>query len=149
MNCSEYAAMLTGYIDEELTPEDRARLEKHLTGCEACRGELAALTGLKEELAMMDFVEPTDVELDAYWAGVYNRLERRLGWILLSVGAVALIAYGAFELVEKFVRDPSVALILKVGVLAGILGLVILFVSILRERLAVSKADRYSQEIKR
>ena len=149
MNCSEYAPMLTGYMDGELSPEDRARLEEHLKGCETCQGELAALTGLKEELAMMDFVEPTDVELDAYWAGVYNRMERRAGWVLLSVGAIALIAYGAFKLVEKFVTDPSVALMLKIGVLAVVLGLIILFISILRERIAVSKADRYSREIKR
>ena len=50
---------------------------------------------------------------------------------------------------EEIVRDPNVATVLKVGVVAAILGLAILFVSILRERLAVSKADRYSREIKR
>ena len=32
MTCDEYEALLTGYVDDELTAEDRARLEEHLAG---------------------------------------------------------------------------------------------------------------------
>ncbi len=38
-------------LDGRLAPERRAGVEGHLEGCEACRGEIAALRGVKEALA--------------------------------------------------------------------------------------------------
>ncbi len=149
MNCDDFKPMLTGYLDGELTPERSAELEAHLATCEACRRELAELTGLKEELAMMKFKEPPDVELERYWRSVYNRLERGLGWILFSVGAIVVLCYGAFLLIEEMIKDPRIAVLLKVGVVALVFGAVILFVSLLRERLAVRKVDKYSKEVER
>ena len=98
---------------------------------------------------MMKFKEPTDVELERYWHSVYNRLERGLGWVLFSLGAIIVLCYGGFKLVEEIVRDPGVAVLLKVGIVALVFGTVILFVSLLRERLAVVKVDRYSKEVER
>lgn len=34
-------ALFSDYADDELSAADRARLDEHLHGCEACRGELA------------------------------------------------------------------------------------------------------------
>lgn len=149
MSCDEFKAMLTGYLDGELTPEQRADLEGHLGTCRACEAELAELTKLKEELSMMRFKEPEDVELARYWRSVYNRLERGLGWVLFSVGAIIVLCYGAFKLIEEVIKDPSVAVLLKVGVVALIFGTVVLFVSLLRERLVVGKVDKYSKEVER
>ena len=104
---------------------------------------------LKAGLAMIKFKEPTDAELERYWRGIYNRLERGLAWILFSVGAIIVLCYGAFELLEEMIKDPSIALILKIGVGALVLGGVALFVSILRERLAVRAKDKYSKEVER
>jgi predicted anti-sigma-YlaC factor YlaD len=141
--------MLTAYLDGELPPDRRRRLEGHLAECQSCRRELEALAAVKEDLAMIKFKEPSDVELERYWGRIYNRLERGVGWILLSVGAIILLCYGAFKLVESVVTDPGVALVLKLGVLALVFGVVILFVSLLRERLAVRKTDKYSKEVQR
>ena len=149
MSCDEYEPMLTAYVDGELEAEDRLRLEEHLAGCEACRQALAELNALQEVLDMIKFTEPTDVELEKYWRNVYNRLERGVGWVLLSVGAIVLLCYGAFRLIEGVLGDTGVALAVKVGVVALMFGVVVLFVSLLRERLAVRKTDRYSKEIKR
>ena len=98
---------------------------------------------------MIRFKEPSDAELERYWSSIYNRLERGAGWILLSVGAIILLCYGAFRLVEGIIKDPKVAIVLKVGVVALVFGVVILFVSLLRERLAVRKVDKYSREVER
>ncbi|HET6429229.1 MAG TPA: zf-HC2 domain-containing protein [Phycisphaerae bacterium] len=149
MNCRDYEPMLAAYVDGELSEQDRGRLQEHLSGCLGCTDRLAELTALQEELAMIKFTEPTDVDLQRYWAGVYNRLERGVGWILLSVGSILLLCYGAFKLIEGIVTDPKVALVVKIGVVALVFGVVILFVSLLRERLAVRKSDKYSREIER
>ena len=149
MNCQDYEPMLAAYADGELSDEDRGKLQEHLSGCPRCRAQLAELTALQEDLAMIKFTEPTDVELQRYWACVYNRLERGVGWILVSIGSILLLCYGAFKLVEEIVTDPKVAVVVKIGVVALVFGVVILFVSLLRERLAVRKSDKYSREIER
>ena len=149
MSCEEFEPMIAGYLDGELSPQQRDRLDSHLAGCDSCRRELAELTELKENLAMIGFKEPSDVEMQRYWRSVYNRLERGLGWILLSIGAIVLLCYGAFKLIEALIKDPNVVLGLKIGVVALAFGAAILFVSLLRERLAVRKVDKYSREIKR
>ena len=149
MNCDEIAELLDGYVDDELPPDQRAAVEAHLAGCGACRTQCDDLAGLKEDLAMITFREPTDAELDRYWQRVYNRLERGIGWLLLSIGAVVLLCYVAYLLIENVIQNPAVALTLKIGLSALIVGAVVLFVSILRERLSVRKADRYSKEIQR
>jgi hypothetical protein len=141
--------MISAYVDGELTPEQRERLESHLSACDACKRELAEVRALKKELDMIKFTEPTDEQLERYWSGVYNRLERGAGWVLFSIGAIVLLCYGGFKLVEQVVRDPAIAWWVKGGVLALVFGLAILFVSLLRERLAVRKVDKYSKEVER
>ena len=149
MSCDEFKPMMMGYLDGELQPEQRVRFENHVAACGDCALELAEFRKVKEELAMMNFQEPSDAELERYWHSIYNRLERGLGWILFSLGAIVLLCYGGFKLVEEMVKDPNVALLVKAGVLALVFGVVILFVSLLRERLTVWKVDRYSKEVTR
>jgi predicted anti-sigma-YlaC factor YlaD len=149
MSCDEFDRMAGAYLDGELPDNERRRFEDHLAACDACRRELAELKRLTEDLNMMRFKEPGDEELERYWAGVYNRVERGIGWILLSVGAILTLCYGAFEIIEEMIRDPAISVILKVGVCALIAGLVVLFVSLLRERLVVRKVDRYAREVER
>ena len=46
-------------------------------------------------------------------------------------------------MIEHIVEDPSIGMLLKVALLVLILGLSILLVSVLRERLYFWKTDRY------
>ena len=98
---------------------------------------------------MIKFKEPSDAELERYWSRIYNRLERGVGWILFSLGAIVLICWGAFEAIEEMIQDPGISLALKVGVVALIVGGAILLVSAVRERLTVRKTDKYSREVER
>jgi predicted anti-sigma-YlaC factor YlaD len=149
MSCDEFRSMISAYADGELTPDQRERLESHLSACDACKRELAEVRALKKELDMIKFTEPTDEQLERYWSSVYTRLERGAGWVLFSIGAIVLLCYGGFKLVEEVVRDPAIAWWVKGGVLALVFGLAVLFVSLLRERLAVRKVDKYSREVER
>ncbi len=149
MNCQDFQDMLTAYIDGELPDSQRQKLQEHLDGCETCRSQLQAYRRLKEDLDMIQFKEPTDAELQRYWQGIYNRLERGVGWMLFSAGAIVLLCYGVFKLLETLIRNPTVEWILKVGAVAMVFGLVVLFVSILRERLSLRKVDKYSREVEK
>jgi len=97
----------------------------------------------------MKHKEPPDEAWENYWSRVYNRLERGLSWILISIGAMILLFYGGFKAVESLVKDPAVAILLKVAILVLLAGLVILFVSVVRERIFTYKKDKYAKEVKR
>ena len=149
MNCDEAKALMMAHLDGELSPEQRTALDAHVAQCEHCRRELDAFADLQEELQMVKFKEPTDAELARYWSSVYNRLERGLGWILFSLGSIVLLCWGAFTLIEEVIKDPKVPVAVKFGTVAAVFGIVILIVSVARERLSVRKADRYSQEVEK
>ena len=149
MSCEDYRRLITGYVDDELSVADRERLESHLRACDACQRERDELVAFKEHLTMIKFKEPSDAELERYWKSIYNRLERGLGWILFSLGAIVVSCWVAFEAIEEVIKDPNVSLLLKVGIVSLIVGGVVLFVSIVRERLTIRKTDKYSREVER
>jgi len=143
MTCQHYKELIMGYLDNELEDEQKRVFEEHLQTCSACARELEEFRKLKQITDEVRLVEPEDRIWQQYWGGIYNRIERGLGWTVFSVAAILLVIYGGFKAIEEIIKDPSVAMILKVVLLALIAGLAVLFVSILRERLYFWKKDRY------
>ncbi len=143
MTCHNYKDLMMGYLDNELTDEQKSRFEEHLSGCPECTDELKEFRKLKAITDEVTLVEPEDRIWQDYWNGVYNRIERNVGWIVFSVAAILLTIYGGFKLIEDIIKDATVGMLLKVGLLALIAGLAILFVSVLRERLHFRQKDRY------
>ena len=143
MTCHDYKDLLMGYLDNELSNEQRNRFEEHLAGCPECAGELKEFQKLKAITDEVTLVEPEDQIWQDYWHGIYNRIERSIGWIIFSVAAILLVIYGGFKLIETIVTDATVGMLLKLGLLALIVGLAILFVSVLRERIYFWSKDRY------
>ena len=143
MTCHNYKDLMMGYLDDELSAEQRRRFEEHLAGCPECVNELEEFRKLKAITDEVTLVEPEDRIWQDYWSGIYNRIERDVGWIVFSVAAILLTIYGGFTLIEDIVKDATVGMLLKAGLLALIVGLAIMFVSVLRERLYFWKKDRY------
>jgi predicted anti-sigma-YlaC factor YlaD len=140
--------LLTAYADGELDEAGRREVEKHLAESEHLRRELESMKKMKSLTSQMQLVQPEEEVWNMYWNHVYNRLERGLGWILLSVGAIILLSFGAFHFVRDFLFDPEPPLIMKIGVSAAILGVIILLVSVLRERLFIRKSERYKEIVR-
>ena len=143
MNCQDYKGLMMGYLDNELGQEQREAFEKHLAACSQCAKELEEFKKLKQITEGVTLVEPEDRIWQQYWSNMYNRVERGVGWIIVSVAGILLVIYGGFKAIEEIIRDPSVELTLKVVLLAFIVGIAVLFVSVLRERLYFWKTDRY------
>lgn len=143
MTCRNYKELLMGYLDNELDDEQREDLERHVSSCAECSAELEEFRELKKITDEVTLVEPEDKMWEHYWGGIYNRIERGIGWILFSIAAIVLVTYGGFKAIEDVVRDPTVGVVLKAGLVVLIVGLAILFVSVLRERIFFWKNDRY------
>lgn len=82
---------------------------------------------------------------DKYWTNIYNRIERGIGWILTSIGAMIVIFYGAYKAVESIIADPTLEWFVKIGILVFMGGIIIILVSVIREKFFTRKTDKYKE----
>ncbi|MHC4930799.1 MAG: anti-sigma factor family protein [Planctomycetota bacterium] len=142
---AELQALLMGYLDGELDEDQRARVEAALEKDAELRRELDQMRQLKELTAGLGPDGDADNELDAFWGGVYNRLERRAAWILLVGGFLILVGLVLF----LFFESEATPFGLKAAVACICLGALLLLWSVWRERCRVLPHDRYSREVHR
>jgi anti-sigma factor RsiW len=67
-------AHMSEYVDAELAPGDRDRIEHHIRDCSECRGLLASLQEMVSALATLG--HPRESVAGAVLAGVQQRLAR-------------------------------------------------------------------------
>jgi len=145
MKCEEVKPYLMSHLDGEIEPDKKTEIEKHLAECEECKREYQAFVKLKQETDKMKLADLSDELWNGYWKGVYRRVERGTGWVLLSMGAIILLCFGAYQFFKELLGDPNISLIVKIGVSMGALGAIVLLVSIIRERLFLCKTERYKE----
>ena len=143
MTCQDYKDSMMAYLDNELNDEQKRAFETHLASCPRCTQELEEFKSLKQITDGIELVEPEERLWQQYWGGIYNRIERGIGWVVFSVAGILLLIYAGFTAIENVITDPSVGILLKAGLVALLVGLAILFVSVVRERIFFWSKDRY------
>jgi uncharacterized membrane protein (DUF2068 family) len=76
-----------------------------------------------------------------YWPSVYAKIERGAGWGLVIIGAVIWVAYGVY----LFITDPGTGALTKLLVALPVVGVLMLLISVIRERMVVSRTERYKE----
>lgn len=139
LDCQQIDEMLSGYLDSELTQADRQRVELHLDSCSKCRDVYEELAGLRQAVGEMSFGEISREE----WSKIMNdlpvRTSRGAGWLMYVAGFLIVCGYGLYE----FLADDTVGALIKTGIAALVIGTLLLFISVLRERLLARKTDKY------
>lgn len=143
MTHQEIRERLPLFLSGELSPAERAEMEKHLKSCPECEKELAEFRRMDELLGGLQLVEPPDDIWEGYWTGIYNRLERGFGWLLFTLGASAVLFFGFIRLIQDVLTDPGLSWLIKVGLLCMGGGTIILLISVLREQRYLRKKERY------
>ena len=131
--------LLSGYIDGELTQQQRQRVEVHCGNCSDCESELSDLRELRRDVSNSKLSEyGEDVWREKMDDGTV-KATRSIGW-LLFLGAVLICGgVGIYE----FVLDSSMGTFEKTMIGAVYGGLALLFFSVLRQRLIERKTDKY------
>ncbi len=137
--------LLAGYVDGELSESERATFESELAKSAELRAELEEFKKLKEVTGTMKYADLPDEVWESYWASVYRKTERGLGWILLSISAILLLCFGAWHLFSGLWTSPEIPLWAKIGISGATVGAIILLVSYGRERLFAYNRDRYRE----
>ena len=143
-DCTEYKHLMMGLMDNELTPEETAFVNRHLIGCETCRKEFDDMSRSLKKLGAVSFYGTADDELDRIWKTPFSRFTRNAGIVIVIAGWIILILYSLFETLRSG-AEPALP---KIAFLGIIIGLIILLYTVITDRLRVLKTDPY-KEIKR
>lgn len=129
-------------LDGELDAAELAILHRELEDNDAYRVEWDQLSRLKEVTDTMSLQSPPGEVWAGYWESVYRRIERGVGWILFSIGAIVLLSYGAWEAIDTLLASNA-PLLVKGGLLSTLVGLIILGISVTREKMFTHRRDKY------
>ena len=141
MNDREHVGeLLSGYIDGELTQQEQQRVRLHCETCPSCGTQLEELTALRKQVGQTSFGTHDANQWRENMNDVPTRASRGLGWLLLIGGA--LIAAGFF--VVEFLRGFDELGLIERLIVGGVYGgMLLLFISVLRQRLIERKKDKY------
>ena len=137
--------LMMGALDGEISPEERRELDTMLETSSEFREEWEQMNRVKEVTSTMALREPPEEIWGEYWTSVYNRTERGIGWLLLSLGSIVLLGYGVWKWAEAVFRTEDLPLLPKVAILGVAFGLSVLVVSVIREKLFTKKHDPYKE----
>lgn len=141
MDCTRYQTDGMRLLDNELSAEERAQYEAHVRECDTCRHELRALGRVVNLTDQLRLRVSDDEFWKGYWENIYHRTERRIGFLLLMGGIVAFLLY----LLYRAVRSPEFFSYEGISFAIVLLGLVVIFISVVRERYHESKNDPYKE----
>jgi anti-sigma factor RsiW len=128
---------LMRYLDGELPPERAREVEGALETDTELRREYVLFRRMKSDLAELggEMGAP-----GAAWDRVNRRLTRPLGWLLVLAGLGVWMVYAIY----MFATGPE-ALWEKLAVGAVVVGLGVLFLSVVIDRLRDLKSDPYKE----
>ena len=131
--------LLSGFVDGELTQQERQRIKLHCEQCDECPQNLAELRALRDRIGTARL---SDVGEDK-WRETMNDMtvqtSRGIGWLLFIAGILAVTGVGLYQ----FIVEPGMPTWMKLILVAIYGGLVVLLFSVLRQRLIERKTDKY------
>jgi anti-sigma factor RsiW len=126
---------LMRYLDGELSPDDRARVDRQVSASTELQRDLAVFGKMKEDLRAMSFAES---ENQSVWERVSRRLTRPVGWVLIVSGSFVLTLYGIYLYITS-----AANLLEKLASAAIVIGVVMLLGSVIHERYRNWLTDPY------
>ncbi len=145
---STEAPLLSAYVDGELSDNDVKRVEAHLAENQETRAMVKRLRSLNSLTGAMQMKEAPMEAWEGFWGSIYNRSERSLGWLLLIVGLVLIGGYALWELVCVLIAADSIPLYVRGGVFILMAGILVMLVSVVRERIHKRSHTRYKDVIR-
>ncbi len=139
--CEEYKTLMMGQMDKELTEEESVRLNNHMIRCSSCRNEYEQLKRTSSKLEGMDMKAPDEEVVEKTWRSPYSKLTKNFGILLVIAGWLIMMIYGAYE----FIVTKEAESIPKYAFVIILVGIAILFITVLRDRIRSYRNDLYKE----
>jgi len=125
---------LMKFLDQELEPEHRGRIERELAASTELQRDLARYRQIQAEVRSL----ASDIEAPGVWGAIHRRLARPLGWLLIAAGALFWTGWAGWL---YFSSDEDLAFKAAMG--AVTIGFVLLLASTLHDRWTEWQSDPY------
>jgi predicted anti-sigma-YlaC factor YlaD len=132
--------MISGHLDGELTQGAEQKVRIHLEDCEHCRTVLGELRTLREATMSTEFHKPDDSQWNERPQTGVSLVARGTGWIIAVIWAVFFAGYALWQFWQG-----SANLVERLLVFGGLSAVVLLFTSVLLDRLRASRTDPYRE----
>ena len=132
-------------LEEELSSDEKIEFENMLNKNVSLKNDYKDQKKVKEVLMNMSLRNPGKEFWDGYWLSIYNKLERGIAWILISISAIIIAGYGIYEAISNLLAETNMPLFLKISIIVFVIGITILIFSLIREKLATGKKDKYKE----
>ena len=130
---------LSGFIDGELTQQERQFVTLHCEVCAECRENLERLRALRERIGNASLSEVGEDKWREAMDDPTVQLTRGIGWLLFVAGLLVIAGIG----LVGFLFSDDIPVGIKLLMLAIYGGLATLLFSVLRQRLIERKTDKY------
>lgn len=137
-------ALISGYLDGELTQGNEQRVRLHLEDCAECRSAADELRKLREVTMNTEFQVPADTQWDETPRGALSRFLHNFGWLIAGLWVVGIAGY----LVWQIATDSESLQFEGVLGFALLLAFGLVILSALVDRLKTRKNDPYRKVLK-
>jgi hypothetical protein len=128
--------LLMRFLDGELTPEERARVEAALAGATEVQRDLLVYRHIREDFSNLRL--RTGGGRRSVWERVHARITRPMGWIFFCTGTAAWLLYASWVYFSS--ATPTFEKLMSAAVVIGVL---LLFASVIHERYREWLTDPY------
>ncbi|MEM7583431.1 MAG: hypothetical protein AAF560_08635 [Acidobacteriota bacterium] len=136
--CDFDEELISGYLDGALPQMQAQKVRLRLEDCSACRNLFNELSALREAAQTTRFVPPADDEWPELPKTRPSRFSRSLGWVVMIAWLMVVSVFALWRFLTS-AGDP-----LEVFLVLGLPGsILLLFLSVLSDRLRELKTDRY------
>lgn len=139
MECHDASTLISAYLDGELTQADSQRMRLHIEDCPECGKTCSELHTLKEKMGQLSYPDPDTEMLNLLENEQASQLGQWSGWLLILIPVLILMAFAVYQSLS----EPGTPFIVRFLFGAFQLGMAILFVTVLRQRLISYKNDKY------
>lgn len=131
-------ALLTGYLDKELTQEDSQMVRLHVETCAVCTRTMQDFSRTRGTTMTSEFNVKDDGQWNEAPRSAPSRWFRNLGWLLAALWVVLFV----FLVIRDTVSEEDDVLWIIIGVGFWVIP-VLVFLSVLIDRIRTRKTDPY------
>jgi len=142
-NCEDTEALLSGYLDGELTQGDRQRVEVIMEDCQDCAKTFEEMKKLRSEIGGIQYEHMTEAERLKAAKDPVAETGASLGQVLVIGGFIIFYGSCIYLALKGILADPDTPLFMKIGLPAMFLGFGVLLTSVIIDRIKASKTDPY------
>jgi len=132
-------------LEGELSLEEEKEFKELLAKNSQLINDFKEQQKVKEVLMNMSLKNPGKEFWDGYWLSIYNRIERGIAWILISISVIIIAGFGIYRAVSNLLAETNLPMFMKISIIVLFIGIAILIFSLIREKIASSKKDKYKE----